>query len=209
MRTGGRRARRPERARLDPGMDPCPDPGYAPSIMRIRTGTIERLRDALLESGRRGGGVLSSAYETLAREGLLHDEEAEALERVDPVAETMFLMMAADGTLTESEHEAIRGAIRGLTGEVLHGGTINFMLETYAGRLKAQGREARLKEIAHGLAREPSEAESAFALAAAVALADDQVADEEDHFIDELARWFGFSEEEADAILERLSRDPD
>lgn len=177
--------------------------------MRIRTGTIERLRDALLESGRRGSSVLSSAYETLARQGLLNEEEAQALERVDPVAEAMFLMMAADGTLTETEHEAIRGAIRGLTGDVLHSGTINFMLETYDGRLQAQGREARLKQIAEELAHEPSEAESAFALAAAVALADDQVADEENRFIDELARWFGFSEQEAGAILERLSRDPE
>jgi tellurite resistance protein len=190
-------------------MDPGAKPGYARDIMRIRTGTIERLRDALLESGRRGGTVLSSAYETLAREGLLNDEEAAALHRVDPVAETMFLMMAADGTLAETERDAVRGAIRGLTGDVLHAGTINFMLETYAARLQAQGREARLREIAQELSREASEAESAFALAAAVALADDQVADEENRLIDELARWFGFSEQEADGILERLSRDPD
>ena len=39
--------------------------------------------------------------------------------------------------------------------------------------------------------------------------ADDQVADEENNFINELAQWFGFSDEEADNILERLSRDTD
>lgn len=177
--------------------------------MRIRTGTIERLRDALLESGRRTSAILSSAYETLAREGLLTDDETAALQRVDPVAETMFLVMAADGTLADSERDAVRGAIRGLTGDLLHPGTIDFMLQTYSERLATQGREARLKEIAEELSREPSEAESAFALAAAVALADDQVADEENHLIQELARWFGFTEQEAGAILERLSRDPE
>lgn len=190
-------------------MDHRPEPSYARDIMRIRTGTIERLRDALLESGRRGSAVLSSAYETLARAGLLTEQEKAALQRVDPVAETMFLMMAADGTLADTERDAVQGAIRGLTGDVLHSGTIDFMLQTYAGRLAVQGREARLREIAQELSSQPSEAESAFALAAAVALADDQVADEENHLIDELARWFGFSEEEANGILERLSKDPD
>ncbi len=177
--------------------------------MRIRTGTIERLRDALLESGRRDGAVLSSAYETLAREGLLNAEESAALRRVDAVAETMFLMMAADGQVADAERDAVRGAIRGLTGEVLHTGIINVMLETYATRLRDQGREERLRQIAQGVSGEANEAESAFALAAAVALADDQVADEENNFINELSRWFGFSEAEADNILERLSRDTD
>jgi tellurite resistance protein len=177
--------------------------------MRIRTGTIERLRDALLESGRRDGAVLSSAYETLAREGLLSSEETAALRRVDAVAETMFLMMAADGEVADAERDAVRGAIRGLTGEVLHAGIIKVMLETYAARLRDQGRDERLRQIAQGVAGEANEAESAFALAAAVALADDQVADEENNLINELARWFGFSETEADSILERLSRDTD
>ncbi len=177
--------------------------------MRIRTGTIERLRDALLESGRRDGVVLSSAYETLARQGLLNVEEKGALQRVDAVAETMFLMMAADGQVAETERDAVRGAIRGLTGEALHTGIINVMLETYDARLREEGREARLRQIASGVAGDANEAESAFALAAAVALADDQVAEEENLLIDELARWFGFSETEANSILERLSRDPD
>jgi tellurite resistance protein len=176
--------------------------------MRIRTGTIERLRDALLESGRRDAVVLSSAYETLARQGLLNDEEAAALKRIDAVAETMFLMMAADGQVAESERDAVRGAIRGLTGDVLNSGIVNVMLESYATRLREQGREQRLRQIASSVSSEASEAESAFALAAAVALADNEVADEENHLIDELARYFGFSEAQADSILERLSRDP-
>lgn len=177
--------------------------------MRIRTGTIERLRDALLESGRRDSVVLSSAYETLARQGLLSAEETAALKRIDAVAETMFLMMAADGQVSESERDAVRGAIRGLTGDVLNTGVINVMLEAYAVRLTEQGREQRLRHIAESVSNEASEAESAFALAAAVALADDRVDDEEDHLIDELARYFGFSQAEADSILDRLSRDRD
>ena len=108
--------------------------------MKLQTVTIERLRDALLQSGRRPSVVLSSAYETLTREGLLSPEEAGALNRVDPLAEAMFLMMSADGVVADSERDAVRGAIRGLTDNLLRSGTINVMLENYEQRLAEIGR---------------------------------------------------------------------
>lgn len=175
--------------------------------MKLKTKTILRLRDALLQSGRRPSFVASSAYETLTREGLLSPEEVGALTRVDPVAETMFLMMAADNKVTDTEREAVRGAIRGLTNSGLRTGTINVMLENYERRLATDGRETRLREIAETIAEEPTEAESAFALAAAVALADDEVADEENAFINQLAEWFGLSPERSAEILDQLEED--
>ena len=175
--------------------------------MKLQTRTIERLRDALLQSGRRPSLVVSSAYETLTREGLLSSEEVLALNRVDPLAETMFLMMAADGKLTEAEHDAVRGGIRGLTDNVLRTGTINVMLQNYQRRLDEEGRDERLRQIAESIAEEPSEAEGAFALAAAVALADDDVADEENALINQLAQWFGLSPERSAEILDQLEED--
>lgn len=175
--------------------------------MKIKTVTIERLRDALLQSGRRPSVVLSSAYETLTREGLLSPEEASALSRVDPLAEVMFLMMAADGKVADSERDAVRGAIRGLTNDLLRSGTINVMLESYAQRLAEQGRDARLRELASELGEEQSEAEAAFALSAAVALADDEVTDDENDFINQLAEWFGIAPERAAELLDQLEGD--
>lgn len=175
--------------------------------MKIQTVTIERLRDALLQSGRRPSLVLSSAYETLTREGLLSPEEASALHRVEPLAECLFLMMSADGELVESERDAVRGAIRGLTNDLLRTGTINVMIENYARRLAEQGRDARLQEIAAEIAEEQAEAEAAFTLSAAVALADDQVTDEENAFINQLAAWFGIAPERASALLDQLDDD--
>jgi tellurite resistance protein len=175
--------------------------------MKIQTATIERLRDALLQSGRRPTLVSSSAYETLTREGLLSPEEVLSIHRVEPLAETMYLMMAADGTLAETERDAVRGAIRGLTDNLLRTGTINVMLESYAKRLSASGRDARLREIADEIAEDPNEAEGAFALAAAIALADDEVTDEENAFINQLADWFGITEVRAAAILDQLEGD--
>lgn len=175
--------------------------------MKIQTVTISRLRDALLLSGRRPSMIASSAYETLTREGLLTPEEVGSISRVEPLAETMFLMMAADGTIAEAERDAVRGAIRGLTDNLLRSGTINVMLESYEKRLKESGRDARLQEIAQEIAEDPNEAEGAFALAAAVALADDQVTDEENAFINQLAEWFGISEERSLQILDQLEDD--
>jgi tellurite resistance protein len=175
--------------------------------MRIETATIRRLRDALLVSGRRESAVLSPAYETLARAGVLSPEEEHALARVGPMAETMFLMMAADGKITDSERDAMRGAIRGLTDGLLHDGTIKVLLESFEQHLAADGREARLKHVAESLAATPSDAEGAFALSAAVALADDEVSDEERGFVTQLATWFGIGSERAAAILDQLEDD--
>lgn len=175
--------------------------------MKIETVTITRLRDALLASGRRPTMVLSPAYETLTREGLLSQEETMTLSRIDPLAETMFLMMSADGKIEESERDVVRGAIRGLSDNILRSGTINVMLENYQKRLEEQGRDQRLHEIAEEISAEPSEAEGAFALAAAVALADEEIADEENDLINQLADWFGISEERAGEILDQLEED--
>jgi tellurite resistance protein len=175
--------------------------------MKIETATIRRLRDSIIQSGRRPSVVLTPAYETLTRQGLLSPEEMGALTRVDPLAETMFLMMAADEKVSDAERDAVRGAIRGLTDNLLRTGTINVMLETYERRLAESGRDARLHEIADEIAEDPNEAEGAFALAAAVALADDEVSEEENAFINQLAEWFGINEQRAAEILDQLEDD--
>jgi tellurite resistance protein len=175
--------------------------------MRINTVTITRLRDALLQSGRRPSLVVSPAYETLARSGLLGPEEVAAVERIDPLAETMYLMMTVDGTIAESEKDAIRGAVRGLADNLIRSGTMNVMLESFAAKLKEHGRDARLQEIADSLSEDPQEAEGAFSLAAAIALADDAIHDKENEFINQLADWFGISDTRANQILDELARD--
>ncbi|MGC4090571.1 MAG: TerB family tellurite resistance protein [Polyangiaceae bacterium] len=177
--------------------------------MKIRTKTILRLRDAMLESGRRPSVVVSPAYETLARAGMLSMEETAAVARVEPLAETMFLMMAADGKIADQERDALRGALRGLCDGLLRSGTINVMLENFERRLQEHGRDERLREIAEELSEHASEAESAFTLAAAAALADDEVADEEQAFINQLAEWLGISAARAGEILDQLEADRD
>jgi tellurite resistance protein len=174
--------------------------------MHIRTRTIERLRDALLASGRRQSDVVSSAHATLARQGLLTEQEKDAIRRIDAVAEVMFLVMAADEQITDTEYAAVRGAIRGLTGQALGDGIIDVLVEDYALRLRDQGREARLKQVASTMTDE-AEIESAFAMAAAVALADDEVADSENKVLDDLALWFGIGPARVRILLDQLADD--
>ncbi len=175
--------------------------------MKLENTTIRRLRDALLQTGRRPSIVLSPAFEMLARKNVLSLEERTALTRVEPVAETMYLMAASDGRIGDAERDAIRGAIRGLTGGVLHTGVISVMLESFEERLRDNGRDARLHEIAEEIGEQPSEAEAAFVLAAAVALADDVIGDEENALLNQIAEWFRIPAERTAQLLSELEQD--
>jgi tellurite resistance protein len=116
-------------------------------------------------------------------------------------------MVAADGKVTTTERDAWRGAIRGLAGDVLHDGTIQVMLEQYERSLAGEGREARLRALGATLSEIPAAAEGAFALAAAVALADDEVADEERALVEQIRDWFGITADRASVILHQLDDD--
>jgi hypothetical protein len=174
--------------------------------MEIRTSTIKRLRDALLASGQRKGSVSSSAYRTLFTRGLLSAEENDALARVAVPAESMFLVIAADEKVTDTELMALRGAVRGLTGDVLSDDVVHMMMESYAKLLLDDGLEKRLHTIAREL--ETTEALNAFALAAAVALVDGSVVAEEHSVIAQMRQAFALNEEQVRSILSELQEDP-
>jgi tellurite resistance protein len=53
----------------------------------------------------------------------------------------------------------------------------------------------------------PAAAEGAFALAAAVALADGEVADEERALVDQIREWFGITVDRASVILHQIDDD--
>ena len=65
----------------------------------------------------------------------------------------------------------------------------------------------RLGQVMEPEPDNPQEAEAAFSLAAAIALADDSVHESENEFINQLAEWFGISAKRADEILDALQQD--
>jgi tellurite resistance protein len=81
------------------------------------------------------------------------------------------------------------------------------MHESYQRAIEAHGRDERLKQIAHAIGEDAHRAEGAFALAAAVALADDEVAVEENALVHQLGQWLGITTERAGEILDQLEDD--
>src|SRR6478609_6974386 len=156
--------------------------------MEIRTSTILRLRDALLKSGSRKSAIVTSAYATLVKRELFTKEETDAITRVAPFAESMFLVIAADEKVTDTELTALRGAVRGLTGDVLSDEILVMLMEKYAQLLRQDGLHKRLETIASVL--DQTEVHHALSLSAAVALADDQLVEAEDSVIQKMRRAY-------------------
>ena len=76
--------------------------------MNIDTGKIRRLRDALVKGGR-----LAAAQGEVS--GGSDDRHLAAVQRVSPMVEVMYLMMAIDGDVGEDERASIQGALKLLT----------------------------------------------------------------------------------------------
>jgi uncharacterized tellurite resistance protein B-like protein len=164
----------------------------------LSNSTLARLRDQLLDSGRRPSVAAGTPAEAHAK--WLATE-------YPPLCEAMYLMMAADGAISDEEREVLRGAVRNLSDGGLHTAEIEAMLDRAARNVQAEGQEARLKAVAADLAQEPGRAEVAFILAAAIAFADNAIADNENETLNALAEALGIDEDRAEALLDDVERD--
>ena len=163
--------------------------------MDINTGTIQRLRDALV-----AGGRLAHQDSAVAPEDDSTRTHA-ALQRFYPYAETLYLMMMIDEHADDAELDAIRGAMRILTNGSLSDGMLDDIFQRCAQRASQRGVENCLQEIGAQLATDRLDRETAFTLAAAMALADDQLHGSESALMLSIAEWFGISGKRAAALL--------
>jgi uncharacterized tellurite resistance protein B-like protein len=164
----------------------------------LSNSTLARLRDQLLESGRRPSAVATSAE---AAEGQRRQAE------FGPLCEAMYLMMAADGEVSSDEREVLRGALRNLSSSTLRSADIDELLAHAVRNVEAEGREARLDAVAAELAEDKGRAEVAFVLAAAIAFADNAIADAENETLSSLAEALGIDEVRAEALLDQVEED--
>ena len=162
--------------------------------MNIDTGKIRRLRDALVKGGR----LAADLGEGGVRQDELHRA---AVLRVSPMIEVMYLMMSIDGTVGDEERVAIHGAIKLLTDSAIANSELDKMLAEFALLARQEGVEARLQAIGHRISLDKLDRETAFSLAAAVAMADDEVAQEETLLVTSVAEWFGISSQRCDELL--------
>ena len=162
------------------------------SSMEIDTEAIRRLRDGLL---------LSESPRAEARKGDDTERELAMLTRIKPFAETMYLVMMADGQSDSGERKAVIGALQLLTDGHVSTPELEKLLDLFDRDASEQGAEARLMKLGAVLGGDREGRETAFALAAAVALADSRVDVGENRVMGWAQEYFGISARRSDEIL--------
>ena len=168
-------------------------------MLNLQNETVAKLRDRLKERGER-----PSLFATDLSALKQTDVPADVLMRFDAICEAMYLMAKADGKLDPAEADTLRGAIRELSDGTVRSVHIQKMIEGADARLAKEGLEARIKGVAAKLVEDPGTAEAAFALAAAVAFADNEIADEENDMLNSFAEALGIDEDQANALLDEF-----
>jgi hypothetical protein len=162
---------------------------------------LARLRDVLLTRGQRPSFVAPGALSLEAMEAMQTEAE------YGPLCEAMYLMMSADGKITATERDVVKGALRKLSGDALRGAQIDALLDVAVGKVREEGRERRMHDVARELHGDRARAEVAFVLAAAVAFADNAIADEENDTLNLLAEGLEIDEARADELLNAVEAD--
>jgi tellurite resistance protein len=171
-------------------------------MLRLENPTIARLRDRLKERGERPS-LFATDLAALAKS----DVPPDVLLRFDALCEAMYLMASADGKMTPDEEDTLRGAIRELSEGNVRSVHIKSMLEGATERLAKQGLDARIAAVAEKLIIDDASADAAFVLCAAVAFADDEIADEENEVLNKLADALGMEAEHAEHLLDQMQAD--
>ena len=169
-------------------------------MLKLENTTIARLRDRLKERGERPS-LFATDLSAVSSGG---DVPADVLLRFDALCEAMYLMAAADGRMTEDEEDTLRGAIRELSEGGVRTVHIRSMIEGAQTRLLKDGLDARIAAVAGQLQSDEASADAAFVLAAAVAFADEKIADEENEVLNKLAEGLGMDAARADRLLDEL-----
>ncbi|HEY8077906.1 MAG TPA: TerB family tellurite resistance protein [Labilithrix sp.] len=167
----------------------------------LSNSTLARLRDQLQARGQRPSIVSDPSLppESVALMAVLAE--------YGPLCEAMYLMMSADGRISNEEREVLKGALRNLSGDTIRSAQIEAMLDHASKQVTDQGREARMKDVVDGLKEDKARAEVAFILAAAIAFADNAIADEENETLNALAEGLGIDEARANELLDQVEAD--
>jgi tellurite resistance protein len=167
----------------------------------LSTSTVVKLRDQLRAAGQK------AAVEVRAGEPLGEEATAALEKEFAPFCEAMYLMMSADGDVSIEEREVLSGAMRNLSGGQVDSEHVERMIERATKSAEDDGRDERLVRVAEELSKDKARAEVAFVLAAAIAFADNTIADEENDTLDALAEGLGIDEARADDLLQTVEKD--
>jgi tellurite resistance protein len=128
-----------------------------------------------------------------------------SVKEADAILEVAYLTTAADGRLTDEEHESFRAVASKLRAMASGGkaqvtdAALNKLFERYAGRIEHAERVDRLKALRTDLQREEAR-DLAYKVAYAMTLCDLETGEEESEFEEELIVALELSDERADAL---------
>ena len=165
--------------------------------MNIDTNIIRRLRDGLVQRG-------SMSNDADLDTDIPAQYQQAVLERFAPFAETMYLMMLIDGHAANAELDAIHGAMQIMTDNTLDHETLSEIFKRCAKEVDEYGVEGRLQFVGARLSADRVDRETAFSLAAAVAIADNELEEVEVTLMDSIAEWYGISSKRCKEILQEL-----
>ncbi|MEM6581196.1 MAG: TerB family tellurite resistance protein [Pseudomonadota bacterium] len=163
--------------------------------MNLDTVTIQRLRNALLDEGRAPDDDDVEVHDT-------EEQHRAFLEKFTPFAQTMFLVAMADGDEDPAEIDALRGAMRILTENRIPDTELLDILDNCRESVRQSSIEACLYGIGTQLCADRLDRETAFTLAAAVALADGKVTMSESDILQFVAENYGISSRVATRLLD-------
>lgn len=167
----------------------------------LSNSTLVRLRDQLRNRGQRPSIALTPGASP-------DDAELESVvAEYGPLCEAMYLMMSADGKIGKEEREVLKGALRNLSGDAIRSVHIEAMLDDAGKNVADHGRDARIQEVVSQLHEDRARAEVAFVLSAAIAFADNAIADEENETLNEFAEGLGIDEGRANQLLDEVESD--
>jgi uncharacterized tellurite resistance protein B-like protein len=168
----------------------------------LSSSTLVRLRDQLQQRGARPSIV--AADPSMSPENI---ELQNILSEYGPLCEAMYLMMSADGDVGGDEKEVLKGALRNLSGDGIRTTHMEAMLERAEKQVATEGREARMAQVVRDLQEDKARGEVAFVLAAAIAFADNAIADEENETLNTFAEGLGIDEGRANQLLDEVEAD--
>ncbi|OJY19765.1 MAG: hypothetical protein BGO98_40550 [Myxococcales bacterium 68-20] len=168
----------------------------------LSNSTLARLRDQLQQRGQRPSMV--AADPSMSADAV---ELMGILAEYGPLCEAMYLMMSADGKIGNEEREVLKGALRNLSGDTIRTAHMESMLDAAGKNVADQGRPARMQDVVARLRDDRPRAEVAFVLAAAIAFADNAIADEENETLNDLAEGLGIEEGRANELLDEVQSD--
>ena len=168
----------------------------------LTNSTLERLRDQLRARGQRPSIVAPDPSMTPDAMELMN-----IVAEYGPLCEAMYLMISADGHVSNEERDVLRGALRNLSDDQIRSAHMESMLDQAGKAVAESGRDKRLAEVAASIKEDPARAEVAFVLAAAIAFADGAIADEENETMNTLAEMLGIDEKRANELLDDVEAD--